>query len=304
MTGPPFLDSAAVHRLLPMHAAIDAIEAALRAGLDPEADPPRSIVDVRAGQILAMPSASATYAGIKVVTVAPGNAERDLPRVQGVYVLFDGETLAPLALLDGIALTSLRTPAVSAVAVKHLAPGDAGRLLVFGTGPQAWGHIEAMLCVRPIDRIDVAGRRTEHTTRFVDRCNAAGLPTDAASPDAVVEADIVCCCTTSREPLFDGRLVGNGATVVAVGSHEPDAREVDASLVQRATVVVEARSVARREAGDIVQAPGVPLATLDELVRGTVAVPPDRPRLFKSTGMAWEDLVAASAVYEAFRARS
>src|SRR2546421_548912 len=207
MTGPPFLDSAAVHRLLPMHAAIDAIEAALRAGLDPEADPPRSIVDVRAGQILAMPSASTTYAGIKVVTVAPGNAERDLPRVQGVYVLFDGETLAPLALLDGIALTSLRTPAVSAVAVKHLAPGDAGR------------------------------------------------------------------------------LVGHGATVVAVGSHEPDAREVDASLVQRATVVVEARSVARREAGDIVQAPGVPLATLDELVRGTVAVPPDRPRLFKSTGM-------------------
>ena len=118
------------------------------------------------------------------------------------------------------------------------------------------------------------------------------------APDAVARADIVCCCTTARVPLFDSALLPDHATVVAMGTHEPDAREVDAALVRRATTVVEARSAALREAGDVIQAGTVPLATLDELVRGEVTVVPDRPRLFKSTGMAWEDLVVAAAAYD------
>jgi ornithine cyclodeaminase len=284
--------------LLPMAAAIDALEAALAAGLDPEAGPPRSIVDVAAGQILFMPSGGTRYAGVKLVTVAPGNADRDLPRVQGVYLLLDAATLTPLALMDGAALTSLRTPAVSAVAVRWLSTVDSSRLLVFGTGPQAWGHVDAARAVRPIRHVDVVGRRAGPVGDLVAHCRAAGMSATAASPDAIARADIVCCCTTARVPLFDSARLPDHATVVAVGSHEPDAREVDAALVRRATTVVEARSVARREAGDIVQAGPVSLTTLDELVRGEVSVAPDRPRLFKSTGMAWEDLVVAAAAYE------
>src|SRR5213078_4127826 len=118
-----------------------------------------------------------------------------LPRVQGVYLLLDGTTLAPLALLDGIALTALRTPAVSAVAVRHLATPDAARLLVFGTGPQAWGHVAAVRAVRPIGHVDVVGRRPERVAELVGHCRAAGLSAAAASPGDVAGADIVCCCT-------------------------------------------------------------------------------------------------------------
>jgi ornithine cyclodeaminase/alanine dehydrogenase-like protein (mu-crystallin family) len=301
--GPPFLDAAAIARLLPLPDAIEALEDALGAGLDPEADPPRAGVELAEGQLLLMPSAAGAHAGVKLVTVAPANPPRGLPRVQGAYVLFDGATLAPAALLDGIGLTSLRTPAVSAVAIRRLAVPEARRLLVYGTGPQAAGHVEAALAVRPIERVDVVARDGARLAEFVERCRAAGLDAAAAGPEAVGLADVICCCTTARRPLFDGARVAPHATVVAIGSHEPEAREVDATLVGRSTVVVEARSAALREAGDVIGAidagalRAVDLATLDELVRGEVAVAPDRPRLFKSTGMAWEDLVCAAAVH-------
>jgi ornithine cyclodeaminase len=281
----------------PANETADILERTLATGLDPEVDPPRAIAAVPAGQILMMPAAVPGYAGVKLVTVA----RRGRPRVKGVYVLFDGESLAPLALLDGVALTSVRTPAVSAVAVRHLAVPDARRLVVFGTGPQAWGHVRALRAVRPIEHVTVVGR--SRTEEFVRRCRAAGLAATAGTPAAVAEADIVACCTTAREPLFDGRLVPEHATVVAVGSHEPDAREVDGGLVGRSTVVVESRAAARREAGDLIIPGGAAdWANLAELVRGEV--PPARgPRLFKSVGMAWEDLVVATAAYERFTNR-
>lgn len=302
---PPHLDAATSARLVPMSAAVDALEAVLAASLDPAVEPPRSVVDVPGGQLLLMPSATASYTGVKVATVTPGNAERGLPRVQGLYLLLDGDTHAPLALLDGIALTSLRTPAVSGVAIRHLAVPDAERLVVFGTGPQAWGHVEAVRAVRPALRhVDVVGRDAGRVAAFVERCRAAGLPAAAAGPDAVARADVICCCTTAREPLFDGSLPPGHATVVAVGSHEPDAREVDARLVARATVVAESRAVAERECGDLLLAAAEgafaldELHTLDALVAGRVTPAEGRPRLFKSAGMAWEDLAVAAAVYE------
>ncbi|MGW0199005.1 ornithine cyclodeaminase family protein, partial [Nonomuraea sp. NPDC003201] len=158
MTGLPYLDAATVERLVPMGRAVRILEDALRAGLDPEATPQRPIVDLPAGQLLLMPAAAGRYAGVKAVTIAPGNPDRELPRIQGTYLLFDGDTLTPLAALDGIALTSLRTPAVSALAVSHLADGDARRLVVFGSGPQAWGHVLALREVRPIEDVTVVGR--------------------------------------------------------------------------------------------------------------------------------------------------
>ena len=274
----PFLAAADVAERLSPTAAIDALRAALLAGLDPEADPPRGALAVGAGELLVMPSATADHAVVKLVTVGGE------PRIQGVCVVFDAATLAPVALVDGIALTNVRTPAVSALAVRALAAPDARRLLVFGRGPQAHGHVEAIRAVRPIDHVDMVGR---------ERSGVAGL---------VSAADVICCATTAREPLFDGALVADHATVVAIGSHEPDAREVDDALVGRATVVVESRTSALREAGDVIGAirGGAlredELVTLADLVCGRAVVDRTRPRLFKSTGMAWEDAVVASAL--------
>ncbi|GGV36308.1 ornithine cyclodeaminase [Streptomyces longisporoflavus] len=257
------------------------------------------------GQLLLMPSSTTSYTGVKIATVTPENAARDLPRVQGVYLLLDGTTHTPLALLDGIALTSLRTPAVSGAAIKHLAVPDARRLLVFGTGPQAWGHVEAVRAVRPsLAHVDVVARNPERVAAFADRCREAGLSAAPATPRDVAGADVVCCCTTAREPLFDSALLPPHATVAAVGSHEPDAREVDAALLTRGLVVAESHGVALRECGDIalaVKAGAFDMArlrTLAELVRGEVEITGTRPRLFKSAGMAWEDLGVGAAAYE------
>lgn len=264
--------------------AADLLERALLAGLDLESDPPRAAADIPAGQLLMMPSAVPGYAGVKIVGVG------GTPRIQGVYLLLDGTTLTPLAWLDGTELTAVRTPAVSALAARHLAAPDARRLVVFGTGPQAEGHVAALRAERPIDHVTVVGRGG--AAEFAERCGG-----EVGTPASVAGADIVACCTTAREPLFDGRLVADGALVIAVGSHEPDAREVDAGLVARSDVYVEARSAARREAGDLIMAGDVPIAgDLAELVRGPE--PAERPRLFKSVGMAWEDLVVAVAAYE------
>jgi ornithine cyclodeaminase/alanine dehydrogenase-like protein (mu-crystallin family) len=222
--------------------------------------------------------------GAPVVKLLTAGGE---PRVQGLCVVFDPATLAPAAILDGIAVTNLRTAAVSALAVRHLAAPDAARLLVFGRGPQGHAHVEAIRAVRPIAHVDLVGR-------------------DHAGLDALVRAaDIVCCCTTARTPLFDSALLQDEATVVAIGSHEPDAREVDSALVARATVVVESRASALREPGDILLplAEGViaadTLVPLAALVRGGTRPTPGRPRLFKSTGMSWEDAVVAAAISRA-----
>jgi ornithine cyclodeaminase/alanine dehydrogenase-like protein (mu-crystallin family) len=275
-----FLDADEVRRRLGVPAAADALESALLDGLDPEADPPRGSLELDRGELLLMPSAAAGHPVVKLVTIGGE------PRIQGVCVVFDGETLAPVALADGIALTNLRTAAVSALAVRHLAVADARRLLVFGRGPQAHAHVEAMRAVRPIELVDMVGR--DQARGGVD--------------ELVAVADIVCCCTTAREALFDGSLVADHAVVVAIGSHEPGLRETDDALAARATIVVESRSSALREAGDVIlaiesgAASPDELVTLSDVVRGEARPDPERPRLFKSTGMSWEDAVIAAAL--------
>lgn len=284
---------------LPAERAADAIAAALRGGLDPEVDPPRVAVPAAGGEVLLMPAAEAAYAGVKVVTVAPANPDRGLPRIQGLYLLFHGETLTPLALLDGAALTALRTPAVSAVAVRALTPDRPLWTIVFGTGPQAWGHALALSRVRPLHTLTVVGRDARRTESFVERCRVAGLPATTGSPDDVRHADLVVCATTATTPLFDGRLPPATACVVAVGSHQSAVREVDAAFVDRAAVFVEARAAATREAGEMVGVAAERMVNLAELATAPEAVNLDRPRLFKSVGMAWEDLVVAAAVHRA-----
>ncbi|MFC9330625.1 ornithine cyclodeaminase family protein [Kitasatospora sp. NPDC057015] len=284
--------------LTPAEAA-DAIERVLAEGLDPEDCPPRTGVPVPAGELLLMPAASAAYAGVKIAGVAPANPGRGLPRITGSYLLLDGPTLRPLALYDGAALTAVRTPAVTAVALRRLAVPQAAHLVLFGAGPQAYGHLDAVLAIRPLTRVTVVARRRGPAEELVRYARALGLAGVVGTPEAVAGADVVVCCTTARTPLFDGALVPGHAAVAAVGSHEPAAREVDAALVGRSALYVEAREAALREAGDLLLA-GVAagsLHNLAELVAGKAPVPEDRPRFFKSVGQAWQDLAVAAELH-------
>lgn len=282
--------------------AVRAVQDALRGGVDPASDFHRGVLDVTNGQLLLMPSESRDFVGVKVATVAPGNAERGLERIQGTYLLMDAATLTPTALLDGAALTTLRTPAVSAAAADLLAPAATRHLVVFGSGPQALGHVQAIRAIRSIERVTVVGRNASRAQELVERLGVEGLDARVGTVHAVADAQVVVCATTARHPLFDGTLVADDACVVAVGSHEPGVRELDSALMGRAQVVVEDRAVALREAGDVIMA--VDEGTLDpfslvpmrDIVTGDLAVDRNRPRVFKSSGMSWEDLVVASAV--------
>lgn len=281
---------------LPMSDAIEALRSALANGLDPEAGPPRTTAPLSAGHLLLMPAEWGRYAGIKVASVAPGNASLDLPRIQGHYLLLDAETLAPLRILDGIALTAIRTAAVSAVAVDALAPPDAARVVVFGAGPQAYRHVTALHVIRPVTDVIVVGRDPGRAQALVSWCEDNGMAARAGGPDDVAAADLVVCATTAKTPLFDGNALAAQAVVVAVGSHEPDAAELDRATMSRGPVVVEARSAALREAGDVIQAGLGP----DDLVDLATLVRDGCPgaTVFKSVGMAWEDLVLAAHVHE------
>ncbi len=294
-----FIDADEVRRRVSPAAAVQAIRQALVDGLDPAADPPRTIVDVPAGQLLFMPSSSATAAGLKLATVAPGNAARGRPRVQALYVLLDAQTLAPQAILDGTALTTLRTPAVSVATVQSGLPHRPD-VVVFGAGPQGQAHVATLAdVVGPLGDVRYVVR--DPARADVDR--PVLRLGDPAVERALADADVVVCASNARTPLFDSSRLADHAVVIAVGSHEPDARELDGALLARAQVVVEDRATARREAGDIVLAiaegaldPGA-LVTMRQLVTGAVAVAADRPLVFKSTGMAWQDLAVARAVY-------
>lgn len=299
----PWIDAGEMARLLPMADAVDVVERALVGGLDPSGDPPRGVVETSAGQLLLMPAEVPGGVGIKVASVAPGNPARGLPRIQAVYLLLDPGTLTPVALLDGTALTVLRTSAVSAVAVRRLARPDASRAVVFGAGPQALGHIEALQAVRPLQDVVVVGRDPDRAAACAEWVAATGLAARVGSPDDVATADIVVCATTARTPLFDGGLIADGTCVVAVGSHEPEARELEGGLLGRASVVVEEATTALREAGDVVMAVSegylepASLLGLAEVVTNGWTGSPDRPRVFKSVGMSWQDLVVANDVH-------
>ena len=290
-----FLDADAVAALGPA-AAVHAITDALRGGLNPAADPHRVSVGLTEGEFLLMPSETLTDAGVKVVTIAPNNPIHGLPRIQAAYLLFDRKTLALRAVLDGTALTTLRTPAVSVAAVSQRLPDRPLRAAVIGAGPQATGHVSTLAAVRPLESATYLVRDPSRTP-----LDAITLGSPQAD-EALESADVVVCATSARSPVFDSALLRDDAVVVAVGSHEPDARELDAPLLGRATVVVEDIATALREAGDVVLAiaestlTAADLVPMRDVLTGDVALPTDRPLVFKSVGMSWQDLVVAAAV--------
>lgn len=308
MNSIPVLAHDQVTTAISIPAAVEAIETALRAGLDPAADIPRSYASVGAGQLLIMPSESRDGVGVKLLTLAPDNPRRGMPRIQGFYLLFDSATLAPRAILDGGALTTIRTPAVSIAAVRRSllrsrAPLD---IVVFGTGPQGRAHADGVESV-------LAGHREIGRIVYVARSETSSAPIDAdvvvagsaAASEALADAGLVICATTSRTPLFDSAVLRSDVVVVAVSSHEADPRELDSSLMGRAQVVVEDPATAMRECGDVVMA--IAEGTLDEqglihmsdVIAERELMGEDAPVVFKSSGMAWEDLVVAQAIVAA-----
>lgn len=302
-TALPWVSGDDMANTLTMAQAISAIQRDLRGGLDPAQDLSRIINTLEHGQLLYMPSRFGDFVGAKVSTVAPANPERGLERINGIYVLMDSTTLQPIMLLDGQALTALRTPAVTGAVAALLAPERVDQLVVFGSGAQAWGHVEAMRAIRDVVRVCVVARDDARSTALVQRLRASGQRADVGSAREVEEAQVVVCATTARTPLFDGGTIGDDVLVVAVGSHEPDARELDAATIARSQVVVEDPGVALREAGDVIiaitegQYDGSELVAMRDVLTGMVAVDRTRPRVFKSSGMPWEDLVIAAEIY-------
>ena len=302
MNGLPFVDGDEVRRRIDPDRARTLIEGALKAGFDPADDPARAHVDAGAGHLLLMPSTLGDWVGVKVASVAPDNPALGLPRIQAVYVLMDAKTLTPRTLVDGVSLTSLRTPATSAVAADHLAGPDASRLVVFGSGPQAVEHVVAMARIRGLGDVRMVGRTPHKVEAALAGLAERGITAEAGTRADVADADIVVCATSSAEPLFDGSLVRDGACVIAMGSHEIDRRELDSALMGRAQVVVEERGSALRECGDVVLAVEEGALSADDLVglaplvRGEVARRTDRPNVFKGSGMSWQDLAVAVGV--------
>jgi ornithine cyclodeaminase/alanine dehydrogenase-like protein (mu-crystallin family) len=274
VSGFPFIDADRLRRLLPMQGAVDALEVAFGSGAVPAA-PLRTHLDTGAGTLVSMPATGHQGTGVKLLTVTPGNPERGLPLIQGLYVLFSPQTQEPEAAIDGAALTALRTGAVSGLATRYLALEDASRLVIFGAGTQARAHLEAMLAVRPIGRVTFVSRTAARAEVLAGSARGMGLAAEVGEREAVGAAHIVCTCTTSPTPVFDGSRLSEGVHVNAVGAYTPATRELDEDAIGRGRVVVETREVALAEAGDLLIplgagsiGPGHVVADLSEVVRG------------------------------------
>ena len=305
-----------VVRLLPMGECIAVMERALSALARGELhNPLRSIVRPPAAQTLLalMPA----YRGgdkplyaLKTVCIAPGNAARGLDPHQGTVTLFDGETGETRALLDASAITAIRTAAVSAVATRALARPGARVLAILGAGVQAGSHLEALCALRDWDEIRVWARDPERARELGARAGV-GVSVAASAWAAVDGADVICTTTSAREPVLQRDWLRAGAHINAVGSSIPTTRELDSATMAAASLFVDRRESTENEAGDYLFplregaiSPGHIRAELGEVLVGAAPgrTSDDELTVFKSLGLAVEDLAAAEHVYRRARA--
>jgi ornithine cyclodeaminase/alanine dehydrogenase-like protein (mu-crystallin family) len=252
----------------------------------------------------------ATSLGAKIITVFPGNDLTPYDSHIGVVLLFDTELGRLLAIMDASSITAIRTAAVSGLATRLMAAPEAGDVALLGAGIQAMTHLEAMRAVRNVRRVRVWSRSLARATSFASRASARhGTQVDvcATARDAVAGADIVCTVTASREPVLMGEWLSPGAHVNAVGAALPTARELDGEAVRRSRLFVDRRESAINEAGDflIPRDQGVItndhiLGELGDVLTGIVPAREDHTdiTLFKSLGLAIEDVAAARRLYE------
>ncbi|HWA14881.1 MAG TPA: NAD(P)-binding domain-containing protein [Gemmatimonadales bacterium] len=294
----PFLDEEAVRRHLDPAALIPIMEEALiRFSRGEVVQPVRSVVPIaRHGGFLGVMPAYTGALGAKLVTFYPGNTK--VPTHHALILLFHPETGAPMAVMDGRLITEWRTAAVSAVATKHLARTDAPVLGILGSGVQAESHLDALRRVRAFSEIRVWSPR--NAERFA---RAHGVTAARSAEAAVREADVVVVAVNSQQPVLEGAWLKAGAHVNAIGATRPDWRELDDDVLRRATIVVDSREAAARESGDVI-ASGKDPVELGEIAGGSRPgrTSPTEVTLFKSLGLAVEDVVSAELVLAAARA--
>lgn len=317
---PILLTEADVKALVTMDDLIETMEGALAEFSSRQVEQPlRTVLQVgsRKSFFGVMPASIPSRAalGTKLVTVFASNTERGLPTHLATIVLLDPDTGALRALVDGRYITEARTAAASAVSVKHLAKKDAGVLAVLGSGVQARSHLEAIDRVRSLSEVRVWSRTAANCETFVREMEAhtsADLHSAASAEEAVRGADIIVLVTAAREPVVRNEWIADGAHVCAVGACRPDQREMDAALVARGLVYVDSREGALAEAGDIVLAiqdgaisQSHITGELGELVAGRCKgrTSDEQVTIFKSLGMAVEDVAAAQLVYERAQSR-
>lgn len=303
------LDQAQVEELLTMPECIELMEKTLVALAREELyQPLRSVVrppgaDGFMGLMPAHRGGEKPAFGLKVVCIFPGNPARGLDAHQGAVVLFDGETGEVRAIANASAITAIRTAAVSAVATRALAREDAGTLAILGAGVQGRSHLEAMRALHPWDQIVVWSRTREHAEQL-------GAEVADTAEEALRAADVVCTTTTSREPVVHRAWLKEGAHVNAVGSSIPTTRELDTATVADASLFVDRRESTFNEAGDYLFPAGEGAigpehirAELGEVLAGSAEGrrSPDELTVFKSLGLAVEDLACAQFLLERAR---
>jgi len=260
--------------------------------------PLRTVMSVAAygGWFAVMPAVYGGVMGAKMVTFYPGNVELKKHTHMAMIQLFRSDTGEPLAVMDGRLITEMRTAAVSAVAVDRLARKDAKVLGILGSGVQARSHVQALSRVRTFEEIRVWSRSEANARRFAEEVGAKVTTAE----EAVADADVVLTLTSSPVPILQGRWLKKDAVVCAVGAVTPDRRELDDEAMQGA-VVVESREAATREPGDILLPKAEVSAEIGELLSGTSLEKKGRPVVFKSVGIAIEDIAAAKLVHERIR---
>jgi ornithine cyclodeaminase len=307
-----FIDADQVRAAAPMPQLLDAVEGAYRdvaAGRD--RSPIRSRIPMGGGDLLLMPGLRDGGAGasVKLVTVMPANAARGLPTIHAVVAWFDADSGEPLAILDGPALTAMRTGAASGVGTRLLARPDARVLSVFGAGAQAAWQVRAVMAAREIGEVRVFARtdarREAFATSLGEELGPAVRVLAAPTAEAAVEgADVICCATTSFEPVFSAGWVAPGTHISAVGSFQRGMVELPPEIYAAAELVaVDSREAALEEAGDLLAAIEAGLLQADGFVEiGTVDAgwaaqrDPSAITVFKSVGLAIQDVAAAELV--------
>ena len=292
---PLFLNEEQVRHHLRMADLIPAMEKAL---IDFSAgkvtQPVRSIikVDPPGGFLGLMPALTPDGLGLKAVTFYPSNAELGIPTHMATIFLIDPETGTPLAIMDGRLITEMRTAAVSAAATKLLAAPDSKILAILGSGVQAHSHVEALRLVRQFEEIRVWSPTKEHAKQFAEEIGAMAVSVE----EAVRGADVVVTTTNSKTPVLKGSWLKPGCHVNAVGACRPDSRELDEKAMAN-VVFVDSREGALKESGDVILSGATIYAELGEALAGKIPARANETTIFKSLGMAVEDIAAAMLVY-------
>ena len=256
--------------------------------------PVRSVINVNppGGFLGLMPALTPHGLGLKAVTFYPSNAERGIPTHMATIFLADTDTGTPLAIMDGRLITEMRTAAVSAAATKLLTAPESKILAILGSGVQARSHVEALRLVRRFKEIRVWSPTREHAKQFAEEIGATAL----SAEEAVRGADVVVTVTNSKTPVLKGSWLKSGCHVNAIGACRPDWRELDDDAMSN-VVFVDSREGALKESGDLILSGGKIYAELGEALAGKIPSRANETTIFKSLGMAVEDIAAAMLVY-------